>query len=466
MRDLFAAVLILLLGLVQPLPVLAQDTPPDETPNGPEYTVQAGDSLYAIGVAFGVTIEAIQQANGLGESDGIIVGQTLLIPGFEDVDGQLATQEVVMGDSLTSLAYRLGNDIDSLVTLNRIVNPTQLYVGQQLIHLQAEPLLSEGRLYRTTTSEALNQVAVRANLPPGALAQLNGLAHPALLFGGQQLVLPEPGTPLTGLATPMLGLTLSPDRARHGYPLVIRVEVEPGTEMTGQFNTWPLTFFPDGNTSLVALQGVYAFTEPGLYPLSLTATAPDGRSARFSQSIPIGDAGFEFQQIVLTGDTAALLDPNLVGPERDLIASVTAPVTTERYWSGVWQQPVNMDYVTAPFGIRRSYNGGPYDSFHSGIDLGGNTATPVVAPAGGVVVLAEPLVVRGNAIVIDHGWGVYTGYWHLSQMLVTPGQAVVAGQQIGYVGSTGLSTGNHLHYEVWVGGNQVDPPTWMQYAIP
>ncbi len=83
--------------------------------------------------------------------------------------------------------------------------------------------------------------------------------------------------------------------------------------------------------------------------------------------------------------------------------------------------------ISSPFGTRRSYDGGPFASYHEGTDFAVPAGTPVYAPADGVVMVAEPLAVRGNAVVIDHGWGVYTGLYHLSEIKVTPGQTVKQG---------------------------------------
>ena len=116
--------------------------------------------------------------------------------------------------------------------------------------------------------------------------------------------------------------------------------------------------------------------------------------------------------------------------------------------------------------MRRSYNGSPFRTFHGGIDFGAPAGTPIRAPAGGVVALAEQLQIRGGATVLDHGWGVFTAYWHQASVLVKPGQAVQAGEVIGTVGNTGLSTGTHLHWEVWVNGNQVDPTQWLALQVP
>ena len=86
--------------------------------------------------------------------------------------------------------------------------------------------------------------------------------------------------------------------------------------------------------------------------------------------------------------------------------------------------------------------------------------------ADGVVVFAGPLTVRGNATMIDHGQGIYTGYMHQSEIFVEPGQRVKAGDLIGLVGGTGRVEGPHLHWEVWVGGIQVDPIDWLMNSYP
>jgi murein DD-endopeptidase MepM/ murein hydrolase activator NlpD len=82
------------------------------------------------------------------------------------------------------------------------------------------------------------------------------------------------------------------------------------------------------------------------------------------------------------------------------------------------------------------------------------------------VVFAGPLTVRGNATVIDHGWGIYTAYDHQSEVFVNPGEYVEPGQLIGLGGATGRVTGPHLHLEVWVGGVKVDPIDWLQKSFP
>mgnify|MGYP000855231580 CR=1 FL=1 len=134
--------------------------------------------------------------------------------------------------------------------------------------------------------------------------------------------------------------------------------------------------------------------------------------------------------------------------------------TPQVLWNGRFNWPLEAA-VTSAFGTRRNY-AGRFLSYHAGIDLRGATGEPVYAPADGVVVAAETLQVRGNTVIVDHGAGVISGFFHLSAMGVTPGQVVAAGEQIGLVGATGLVTGSHLHWEVRVGGIAVEPREWVE----
>jgi murein DD-endopeptidase MepM/ murein hydrolase activator NlpD len=90
----------------------------------------------------------------------------------------------------------------------------------------------------------------------------------------------------------------------------------------------------------------------------------------------------------------------------------------------------------------------------------------IYAAASGKVVFTGLLVVRGNTTIVDHGWGIYTCYYHQSQILVKVGDQVQQGQLIGQIGATGRVTGPHLHFEVWVNGIQVSPIAWLSNVYP
>jgi murein DD-endopeptidase MepM/ murein hydrolase activator NlpD len=122
---------------------------------------------------------------------------------------------------------------------------------------------------------------------------------------------------------------------------------------------------------------------------------------------------------------------------------------------GMFSWPVT-GTITSPFGWRSNPFGGSPE-FHQGLDIAAPTGTTVTAAAGGTVIMAQWYGGYGNYILIDHGGGYSTGYGHLSAIYVSTGQSVQRGQAIGAVGSTGQSTGPHLHFEVRIAGKPVDP---------
>lgn len=123
------------------------------------------------------------------------------------------------------------------------------------------------------------------------------------------------------------------------------------------------------------------------------------------------------------------------------------------------QMPVAGE-ITSPFGDRKNPMG-PGDDFHPGLDIAAEEGTPIAAAAAGRVVSAGPDGGYGNLIVVDDGNGVTTRYGHCSQIFARVGDSVAPGQTIGAVGSTGHSTGPHLHFEVRVGDTPVDPQQFL-----
>ena len=117
------------------------------------------------------------------------------------------------------------------------------------------------------------------------------------------------------------------------------------------------------------------------------------------------------------------------------------------------------------FGVLRSYNGGPANDWHHGHDISADAGAPIVAPARGRVVFATELPVHGLGVILDHGAGVYSGYWHMSQIDARVGDLVQPGAVLGLVGETGVVTGPHLHWEVIVQGRDVDPVQWTELSF-
>ena len=123
-------------------------------------------------------------------------------------------------------------------------------------------------------------------------------------------------------------------------------------------------------------------------------------------------------------------------------------------------------YITDGFGMRRNPLGGGSHEFHDGIDLAVDFGTPVGATADGLVVWAAPYSGYGNLVAVFHSNGITTRYGHLSRITVEPGQRIKRGEQIGYAGSTGRSTGPHVHYEIRLNDQPIDPSKYGRRQKP
>lgn len=128
----------------------------------------------------------------------------------------------------------------------------------------------------------------------------------------------------------------------------------------------------------------------------------------------------------------------------------------EKYWDGDFIMPVEGE-INTEYGLFRYTNGDPTPERHVGIDIDGETGDPVLAPNGGKVLMAETLLNTGNTIVLDHGYGLKSYFYHLDSLNVAVGDRIEKGDQLGAVGSTGYTTGPHLHYEVRIDTQPIDP---------
>jgi murein DD-endopeptidase MepM/ murein hydrolase activator NlpD len=446
-----------------------------QTVDGPIYIVQSGDTLSLIASRFNVDLADLMNANSISNPDLLSAGQELVIPGLEGISGVLVTEFVQFGDSYRSLSRRTQISQPTLRKLNRLVSPTELYVGVSLIVPQRT---SEDQLTARITpanGESLLELAVKGNTDPWALAETNQLSGTWAAIPGDVLYAEggESEATASGLPAVFEDAVVSPLPLMQGRTTVIRAQVPEGVTLGGMLVDHPLHFFTDADGSQVALQGVHALLEPGPYPLRLEATLPDSSVQSFEQMVLVISGGYPEDPLLYVD--ASTIDPAVIGPEDQLIESTVQEATPEKLWNGFFGTPASLyaesTYFTSRYGSRRKYIGLEsdltYQGFHTGLDFGGGTGLPITAPAAGRVVLTAPnMVVRGNATMIDHGWGVYSGFWHQSEFKVQVGDMVTPGQIIGLVGGTGRGTGAHLHWELWVNGVQVDPLDWLQQSYP
>jgi murein DD-endopeptidase MepM/ murein hydrolase activator NlpD len=326
---------------------------------------------------------------------------------------------------------------------------------------------SDGQTYIVQPGDTLSEIAARFQVDTSVLASLNGLKNPDYIEVGQSLI----------LETPAASQTAAPPQPGSGTPEeedLVRVQVWPWPPAQGQTLavwlrarrpiSWELQL--DGvpypviqqNQRGWALLPIPSLAAPGDHSLAVAAG-----NTRVAISIPVQAGSFDLYHIPASVSRPILDQSAKVSTEavrlRELFGGLSPSGWTPR---GRFESPLPGEYPhTSPYGSRRTYDPSPVVSAHEGEDLSAPAGTPVTAPAAGVVVLAEPLFVRGNAVVIDHGNGVFTGYWHMQELAVKPGDRVEAGDLLGRVGSTGLSTGAHLHWELRINGVAVDPLQWL-----
>lgn len=385
------------------------------------HIVQRGESLWRIARHYGITVEELATLNGLPPNSGIFAGQRLLVP-----------DRTVSQDSLP------------------VIQPTATF------HVVAR-------------GETLFKIAQAYGLTVSDLALANGIRDPSLIYAGQRLLIParaDSGARAVpnSYPTPITDVRLRSATFVEGQTASVVITTSEPATVTVQLLDATVTAIPDENrTTHTFLRGIPMFVTPG--PSTLRITAAGTSTATLEMPVTIAAGRYVTTNIALAADQQALLAPAVEEFEIGMLQTIASQVSTPRAFTGPMSLPAAAP-MNAPFGTRRSYNGGPADRYHNGADFATPPGSPVFAAANGRVVLADLLNIRGNTIMIDHGWGIYTLYAHLNTVNVRLGDNVTIGQVIGTSGSTGRVTGPHLHWEVWVGGVPVDPILWTQQIYP
>jgi len=472
-------ILIAILLIIALLPLGEGHAQQEQNPSGPVYIVQEGDTLWTIAIKFNVNPVDLQQINNIDDPNQIKIGDRLIIPGLENVEGIIVTVDVPFGETVRSFSRRYQISEESISQLNRISSPSELFAGSYLII--SEPEINQPNSNRSllVPGQSILEHSLRNKNNPWDTVLVNslegtwsGIPGDILLTNTEETLtneFTEPG----GLPEEITSIEIRPTSPLQGKVMVLEIDASPGLSFTGSFLEHALNVFPNGNDTYVALHGVHAMSEPGVYPLILEGTRENGTPFAFSQNVLVSAINYPYDR-PLTVDPATL-DPAVTNPENAQWSQLASHASEKKMWQGIFQipSPLSADYCvttgecwSSRFGNRRSYNGSPYDSFHTGLDIVGRNGTEIFAPAPGVVIFAGPLTVRGNATMIDHGWGIYSAYMHQDEILVNVGDVVETGQVIGLVGATGRVEGPHLHWEIWSGGVQVDPLDWLTNEYP
>lgn len=265
------------------------------------------------------------------------------------------------------------------------------------------------------------------------------------------------GTP-TPIPTPLAPpeLVMSAERIFQAGTSLVSLVAPAQDAVSGTANflgrTYPLT---QGSKSIYAFVAAGADDASGVQPLKVDFTLRSGSTGTLSSSIEVLRTNWDTDAVVVPANLLPLTEDRASNDELQQLALYYGAVTNQKFWEMGWLVPVE-GTITTRFGEQRSYNGGPITGHHLGTDIGADAGTPVAATNAGRVVAARQLQLRGNMVIVDHGGGVFSGYAHLQDFAVAEGQQVAQGETLGHVGSTGLSTGAHLHWEMAVGGVLVD----------
>jgi murein DD-endopeptidase MepM/ murein hydrolase activator NlpD len=262
-----------------------------------------------------------------------------------------------------------------------------------------------------------------------------------------------------------------PTRLLNGAPVLF--QIKPSTKLNSLTGTWlghQLTFSYDPSTKAwFALAGVGFATNPGQYALDLTGESTRMKApVKFRQMFRVARAHYPEIKVELA------VERKFTEPDPEQLKQIDEAkkvkdeflprVTPERLWDGSFTAPVNAP-TSDVFGSRRIFNGVAQRE-HQGLDYRVPTGTPVAAMNEGTVLLARFLYFEGNCVVIDHGQGLLTLYFHLSKINVKEGESVKRGSLVGLSGGTGRATGPHLHVAVRWQGTYLDPARLLQMSLP
>lgn len=279
---------------------------------------------------------------------------------------------------------------------------------------------------------------------------------------------------MSSLCIPVSAATWSvrnePARLLNGAPVLF--QVKPAAKLDSLTGTWlghEVTFSYNASTkNWFALAGVSIETKPGRYPMELKGKGASGKAVTFTRTFTVARAVYPKIKVQLAVQKK-FTEPS---PEQQtqIAESVKVKqdylgrVTPDREWRGNFDAPVEAA-TSDIFGSQRIFNGVAQRP-HFGLDYRVPTGTAVHAMNGGTILLARFLYFEGNCVVIDHGQGLLTLYFHLSELKVKEGDSVKRGEEIGLSGGTGRATGPHLHVAVRWQGTYLDPARLLQMSLP
>ena len=254
--------------------------------------------------------------------------------------------------------------------------------------------------------------------------------------------------------------------AKQGEVLYLTLIAEGNpASVQGRFHNRSIPFFKTGRTDeFGALVGIDMADEPAPVGLKAAITYPDGRQERLYRVVVQAEK-FRVQSMTLPKEQ---VEPDAdalkrINREQERVKAVLAGLTPERLWAAGFLVPVE-GTVTGAFGSKRILNGQTRNQ-HSGEDIAAPLGAPVKAANDGIVRLMDDQFFSGISVILDHGLGLFTMYFHLDSATVKEGARVKRGDVIGTVGHSGRATGPHLHWAAWLNGSRVNPFSLAKLAF-
>jgi murein DD-endopeptidase MepM/ murein hydrolase activator NlpD len=314
-----------------------------------------------------------------------------------------------------------------------------------------------------------------------ALAVVAGILLAALLvvavlitarfFGYGGVTIAEPATASHSVAAVASVTRLSTDSVPQGGAFAVEIHSNALSAAKARFLGRDYPLVDSGNVWFAVLGagqpvGSVTVLPAGEYPVAVDYQLRGSRTADTTTlTLTVQPVNFPTDAFDVNADLLRLLNPELEAEEAQMLKAAYSAFTPVQQWSGPFVEPVNGE-ITTVFAARRIYGGGPVSGSHEGVDIGVPLGTPVHASAAGTIAWTGELPDRGQGVIIDHGLGVFTGYFHLSEIRATAGQRVGKDDTIGLVGTTGFSTGPHVHWEVVIGETNVDGLLFEKVDLP
>lgn len=245
--------------------------------------------------------------------------------------------------------------------------------------------------------------------------------------------------------------------------IVFIASPEAGGHYWARFGNQSVRFFPY-EEGVRAIIGTMPEQKLGDYDLVVNRIAPDGRTENRTFNITVSRRVYPKVSFWLKPSKKKLLAPDLVTDEWGQIEAKLLKESPDKLWSGLFKKPVP-GITTMAFGTREYVNNNPRGR-HRGQDFRAPLGTRVLAPSRGRVIVAEHFKAFGGTVVIDHGQGINTLYFHLSKIVAKVGEEVETGDILGLSGNTGISSGPHLHWGMSVHNVRVDPLQWVKTVMP